>query len=157
MEHHQGKINIEIAKLIIADHYDVYTHKDSNPCSRTVCSHYDLDAREYMSQADRPKPFSPHGAVDGMVVDSAMAKKMSFVGRFGNSCGIPFNKTEFCDQHIQWNIFRPYLNDRPSQEWTEFTISQNKPQKKQKKSMRLLRRSTHKGRRTLKDKTKTTV
>lgn len=118
MQQNKGKINIEIAKQIISDHYDVYLLKEENPCSRTVCSHYDLDAREYMSQADRPKPFSPHGAVDGSVVDSTLAKKMSFVMRYGNSCGIAFDKNKFCDQHMQWNIFRPFLKDRPTQPWT---------------------------------------
>lgn len=122
MDKHKGKINIEIAKEIIADHYDVYLLKDNNPCSRTVCSHYDLDAREYMSQEGRPKPFAAHGAVDGFVMDSELTKKMAFVGRFGNSCGIPFNKNEYCDKHIQWNILRPYLHDRPSQPWSEFSI-----------------------------------
>ena len=112
----------EVAKKIIADHYDVYLHKHNNPCSRTVCSHYELDAREYMSQADRPKPFSPHGAVDGMVCDTTMAKKMSFSGRFGSSCGIPFNKDDFCKKHIQWSIFCPYLKDRPSEPWTDFSM-----------------------------------
>jgi hypothetical protein len=48
-----------------------------------------------MSQADRPKPFSPHGAVDGIVCDTTMAKKMSFCSRFGNSCGIPFYAVKF--------------------------------------------------------------
>jgi hypothetical protein len=123
MDKHKGKINIEIAKEIIADHYDVYLLKDNNPCSRTVCSHYDLDAREYMSQEGRPKPFAAHGAVDGFVMDSELAKKMAFVGRFGNSCGTPFNKDEFCDKHIQWNNLRPYLHDRPKQPWCEFSIT----------------------------------
>ena len=123
MEENKGRLNVHIAKKIIADHYDVYLHKNNNPCSRTVCSHYDLDAREYMSQADRPKPFAPRGAVDGFVVDTKLAKKMSFIGRFGNSCGTAFFKDRFCDQHIQWNIFRPYLLDRPSQKWTEFSIT----------------------------------
>jgi len=123
MDKHKGKINIEIAKEIIADHYDVYLLKDDNPCSRTVCSHYDLDAREYMSQEGRPKPFAPHGAVDGFVMDSELTKKMTFVGRFGNSCGIAFDKNKYCDKHIQWNIFRPYLNDRPSQPWCEFSMT----------------------------------
>ena len=123
MEKHKGKINIEVAKEIIADHYDVYLLKEDNPCSRTVCSHYELDAREYMSQADRPKPFSPRGAVDGFVMDSNLAKKMTFIARFGSSCGTPFNKKEFCDKHIQWNVFRPYLIDRPSQPWCEFSIT----------------------------------
>ena len=77
---HKGKINLEVAKMIISDHFDVYLGKE-NPCSRTICSHYELDQREFMSQADRPKPFQPRGAVDGAVVDTEMAKKMSFSTR----------------------------------------------------------------------------
>jgi hypothetical protein len=123
MDKHKGKLNIEIAKEIISDHYDVYLLKDDNPCSRTVCSHYDLDAREYMSETGRPKPFSPRGAVDGIVCDTALAKNMSFIGRFGNSCGIPFVKDEFFKKHRQWDKFRPYVKDRPTQPWTEFGIT----------------------------------
>jgi hypothetical protein len=123
MDEHKGKLNIEIAKKIISDHYDVYLEKENNPCSRTICSHYDLDAREFMSQENRPKPYSPHGVVDGIVCDSHLAKKMCFVGRFGNSCGIPFIKNDFCKKHRQWEKFCPYLNDRPGEPWTEFTIT----------------------------------
>lgn len=125
MNEHKGKINIDIAKQIISDHYDVYLLKDNNPCSRTVCTHYDLDAREYMSQPDRPKPFAPHGVVDGVVCDTSLAKKMSFDCRWGNSCGIPFNKDEFCKKHIQWSIFCPYLKNRPSQPWTVFSTQKS--------------------------------
>lgn len=120
MDEHKGKLNIEVAKQIISDHYDVYLSKDNNPCSRTVCSHYDLDAREYMSDPSRPKPFSPHGAVDGIVCDTILAKKMSFIGKFGSSCDIGFNKDEFCKKHRQYYKFCPYLKDRPSEPWTEF-------------------------------------
>jgi hypothetical protein len=123
MDEHKGKLDIEVAKKIIADHYDVYLKKEDNPCSRTVCSHYDLDAREYMSQSDRPKPYAPHGAVDGIVCDSTLAKKMSFIGRWGNSCGTPFSKEEFCQKNKQYKKFCPYLKDRPSEPWTEFTIT----------------------------------
>lgn len=130
MDEHKGKINIDIAKKIISDHYDVYLLKDNNPCSRTVCSHYDLDAREYMSDPSRPKPFAPHGAVDGIVCDTNLAKKMSFIGRFGNSCGIPFIKDEFCKKHRQFYKFCPYLKDRPSEPWTEFTIDNSKSKNK---------------------------
>jgi hypothetical protein len=133
MDKYKGKINIEIAKEIIADHYDVYLLKDNNPCSRTVCSHYDLDAREYMSQEGRPKPFSAHGAVDGFVMDSELTKRMAFIGRFGNSCGIPFDKNEYCDKHIQWNILRPYLHNRPTQPWSEFSITNNYSEEKKEK------------------------
>lgn len=127
MDEHKGKINIDIAKKIISDHYDVYLLKDNNPCSRTVCSHYDLDAREYMSQSDRPKPYSPRGAVDGVVCDSNLAKNMSFIARYGNSCGTAFNKNEFFKKHRQYEIFMPYVKDRPSEPWTEFTITNIKP------------------------------
>jgi hypothetical protein len=123
MDEHKGKINIDIAKKIISDHYDVYLEKDNNPCSRTVCSHYDLDAREYMSQESRPKPFAPHGAIDGIVCDTNLAKKMSFIGKFGSSCDVPFYKDEFCKKHRQYYNFCPYLKDRPTQPWTEFTIT----------------------------------
>jgi len=123
MDKHKGKLNIAIAKEIIADHYDVYLLKEDNPCSRTVCSHYELDAREYMCQADRPKPFSPHGACDGCVMDTTMAKKMSFSGRFGNSCGMPFIADDFFKKHRQWDIFKPYIKDRPSAPWTDFAIA----------------------------------
>ena len=121
MDEHKGKININVAKKIIADHYDVYLNKE-NPCSRTVCSHYELDPREYMSQESRPKPFAPRGAVDGFVCDTELAKKMSFIGKFGSSCDIGFDKNEFCKKHRQYEKFCPYLKDRPSYPWTEFTI-----------------------------------
>jgi hypothetical protein len=121
MDKYKGKLNIEIAKKIIADHYDVYLLKDNNPCSRSVCSHYDLDPREYMSQIGRPVPFAPHGAVDGCVCDSNLASKMSFLGRFGSSCDIPFNAEDFFKKHRQWENFKPYIKDRPTQPWTLFT------------------------------------
>lgn len=114
----KGRLTCAIAKRILADHYDVYLKKNNHPCSRTICSHYDLDAREYMSQADRPQPFSPHGALDGIVCDSDLARKMGFWGRFGNSCGTAFHKDKFCLQHIQYSNFCPYLKDRPSEPWT---------------------------------------
>ena len=132
MDENKGKLNIEVAQKIIADHYDVYLLKEDNPCSRTVCSHYDLDAREYMSAPGRPKPFSPHGAVDGIVCDTNLAKKMGFIGRFGNSCGMPFIKDEFCKKHRQYYKFCPYLKDRLSQPWTEFTSEDNNNKTKSK-------------------------
>jgi hypothetical protein len=123
MDENKGKINIEVAKKIISDHYDVYLHKKNNPSSRTVCAHYYMDAREYMSQTEGAKPFDPHGAVDGCVTDSKHAERMGFFGRFGNSCGIPFVKKDFCNKHIQYDNYCPYLKDRPSQPWTYFTIT----------------------------------
>lgn len=122
MDKWKGKLNIELAQQILADHYDIYLHKE-NPCSRTVCSHYEMDAREYMSDPTRPKPYQPRGSLDGNVCDTTMAKNMSFSLRWGNSCGTPFDKNKFCDEHMEWNYLRDYLRDRPHQPWTTFTIT----------------------------------
>jgi hypothetical protein len=125
MDQWKGQLNIDLAQKIIGDHYDVYLNKE-NPCSRTCCSHYELDAREYMSDQSRPKPFQPRGALDGNVIDTVMAKAMSFSLRWGNSCGIPFDKNKFCDKNRVWAYLRDYLEDRPQQPWTIFSITNTK-------------------------------
>jgi len=122
MRKHKGEIDLDIAKQIISDHYDVYLNK-INLCSRTVCSHYELDDRAFMSQADRPKPFAPRGALDGKVISSNLAREMKFMGIWGSSCGTPFYKDAFCERNMQWEPLKPYLHDRVSQPWTTFEYS----------------------------------
>ena len=119
MEQYKGKLNVDIAREIIADHYDVYLNK-INMSSRTCCSHYDLDDRAYMSQADRPLPYQPRGAVDGVVCDTNMAKHMSIYARWGASCGTAFDVKDFVSRNAQWKRYEKYLRDRPSQPWTVF-------------------------------------
>ncbi len=120
MREHKGEIDENVAKKIISDHYDVYLNK-INLCSRTVCSHYELDDRAFMSQADRPKPYAPRGAVDGKVITSDLARELKFMGIWGSSCGTPFYKDEFCERNLQWESLKPYLHDRISQPWTTFS------------------------------------
>jgi hypothetical protein len=76
-----------------------------------------------MSDPSRPKPFQPRGALDGNVCDTTLAKAMSFCLRWGNSCGTPFDKTKFCEEHREWAYLKPYLEDRPQQPWTIFSIT----------------------------------
>jgi hypothetical protein len=57
---------------------------------------------------------------------------MGFIGRFGNSCGTPFIKDEFCKKHRQYYKFCPYLKDRPSEPWTEFTSEDKNSKTKSK-------------------------
>lgn len=124
MREHKGAIDENVAKQIIADHYDVYLNK-INLCSRTVCSHYELDDRAFMSQADRPKPYAPRGAVDGKVITSNLARELKFMGIWGSSCGTPFYKDDFCERNLQWESLKPYLHDRISQPWTTFSMLSN--------------------------------
>jgi hypothetical protein len=122
MEKYKGQIDLEIGKTIISDHYDVYLEKD-NPCSRTVCSHYDEDGREFMSDPSRPLPYQPRGAVDGNLIDCDLAKNMSFLLKFGRSCDTPFDKEIFFKEHTQWIQYEPYLENRKTQPWTYFKIT----------------------------------
>lgn len=119
LEEFKGSINNDIAQQILADHYDVYLGK-VNPCSRTICSHYELDDRAFMSQPGRPVPFQPRGAVDGVTADSDNAKELSLWGRWGSSCGMQFDAKHFLKKNPQFEYLRPYLKDRPSQPWTKF-------------------------------------
>ena len=116
IQKYKGRINAQIAKLIISDHMDVYTNTELK-CSRTVCAHYELDKREYMSQESRPKPFQPRGAVDAKICTSSLCRNMKFLARWGNACGTPFKKTEFCDKNIQWKYQLDFLEDRERQPW----------------------------------------
>ena len=139
MDEHKGKINIDIAKKIISDHYDVYLEKE-NPCSRTVCSHYELDSREFMSDPSRPKPFAPRGAIDGVVCDTDMAKQMRFDAIWGSSCGMEFKGADFFKKHRQYAVFASYIRDRPVQEWTKFTIDDSYGKKNREKKFKLTKR-----------------
>ncbi len=123
MKKHHGTIDIEIAQEILADHYDVYLKKENNPCSRTVEGHYELDAFEYWGAR---VPYQPAGAVDGKVMDSDMAKDLSFWARWGSSSGMSFDAEEFLAEHIQWSHLEGYLKDRPTQPWTLFEVEEAK-------------------------------
>lgn len=118
MEKYKGRINNDIAQEILADHYDVYLNKE-NPCSRTICSHYELDAREFMSQSGRPVPFQPRGAVDGVTADSENALELSLWCRWGSSCGTAFYADDFLKKNPQFDYLKPYLKDRPTRPWTK--------------------------------------
>jgi predicted secreted protein len=120
MEEYSGQIDAEVAQAILSDHYDVYLNEEK-PGSRTVEGHYELDAFEYWPAR---LPYAPQGAVDGKVATSALAKEMSFWARWGSSSGMPFVASEYLAEHIQWDHLAPYLKDRPTQPWTQFTAGE---------------------------------
>ena len=115
MKENAGKINLELAKAMEADHYDTFL-KINNPGTRSICGHWELDPQASTTS----KPFEPGGTVDGKVVDSKMAKKMSFLARWGSACGTAFNAKIFLDEHPQFDWMTGLLKDRPAQPWTEF-------------------------------------
>jgi hypothetical protein len=115
---YQGQINLKNGQIMIADHYDIYNDCETDGNSRTVCSHYDLDKREYMSDPSRPKPFQPRGAIDGMGIDATLAKSLQLNARWGSSCGTAWDAEKFLAEHPQFEDLRPFLHDRPACSWT---------------------------------------
>lgn len=115
MRENVGKIDLELAKAFEADHYDSYLKKIS-PDSRTLCGHGELDP----GFSPKDIPFDPGGTLDGKVVDSKMAKQMSFIARWGSACGLAFDAKNFLEEHPQFEWMTGLIKDRPSQPWTEF-------------------------------------
>jgi hypothetical protein len=101
-----GKLDTRTAKLVISDHYDVYKNKmQMGP--RSICKHLEHEPR----QDKRPANY-PFGAVDGKVVDSKMAKKLAFYGRWGSSCGRVYKPSRTFKRKF------PYVPSFRNEPWT---------------------------------------
>ena len=121
MKENAGKINLELGEKLEADHYDTYLNSNT-PDMRTLCSHPNLDSDPYGVDV----PFAPWGTLDGKIVDSKMAKQMSFVARWGSACGTPFIAKDFLEQHQQFDWMNGLIKDRPAQPWTTFRAGEEK-------------------------------
>jgi hypothetical protein len=121
MKENKGKIDIDLAEKMEADHYDTYLNSNT-PDMRTLCSHPDLDPDPYGVDV----PFAPWGTLDGKALDSKMAKQMSFVGRWGSACGTPFDAKAFLEKHQQFDWMNGLIVDRPTQPWTVFKSGESK-------------------------------
>ena len=110
-EQYNGKLNIKNAKDILSDHYDVNLSKtDMN--TRSICKHSELDGEE-----SNRTPFYPFGCTDAKVVNSKMAKELSFVGRFGSACGRPFSIKKYVKMHPEYKDWEKVIHDMPSYNW----------------------------------------
>lgn len=114
MRENAGHIDVEKAKAFEADHYDAYAGKEVAG-SRSLCGHFD----EESGLTSRSTPYSPGGTFDAKVVDTKLAKQLSFAARWGRACGEPFDAAKFLDAHPQFEWMRDILPSRPSEPWTE--------------------------------------
>lgn len=106
-----GRINKEVAKSILADHYDSHINKDKRS-SRGICSHSE------MVDEDEEWDYSyPYGCTDGKVVDTELAKNMNFEARFGSSCGRTFNAKEYIERHPSFEAWKGILQNFYDYEW----------------------------------------
>lgn len=122
MKKHYGRIDIEAAKVMLADHYDVYLEKEK-PSFRTICGHWALDDGSVPGTLGA---YLPGGAVDGKVVDSGLAKNWKLWAKWGSSCDIGFDAEEFLEKHPQYEWMEGCLKDLPASPWTLFPLEKNK-------------------------------
>lgn len=106
-----GKIDKEIAKIIIADHYDMFLNKPIRN-GVSICCHneFDIDTKH----KNTTELFC---ATDGKVVDASMAKKLEFDAIFGSSCGRTFSMKKFVKKYPHYEEWGKYMKDVPSYSW----------------------------------------
>jgi hypothetical protein len=117
MKQYQGKIDAALAKSFEADHFDTYRGK-TFPGGRTLCGHFELDPDA--NGQGHGVPYNCSGTVDAKVVDSRMARQMSFEARWGTGCGKPFRAAKFLAAHPQFEWMTGLLDDRPAEPWVTF-------------------------------------
>jgi hypothetical protein len=119
MRQYQGKIDLDAAKIMLADHFDSYLGLD-RPGPRSLCGHVELASLPCDCEV------GAWGAIDGKVVTSELAKKWSFWGRFGRSCDIGFEAKQFLKDHPKFEWMGNFLGDLHPQPWTLIEYPQNK-------------------------------
>jgi hypothetical protein len=122
MAENAGKIDLAMAKLFEADHYDTFMG-EVRLGGRGLCCHAELER----TPCGWPSvPYGPAGTVDAKVVDTRMAKNMSFEARWGSACGTAFDAVKFLKDHPQFDWMKEVLVSRPSEPWTDFTAGETK-------------------------------
>jgi len=121
MKENAGKIDLAKAKEFEADCVDTCFNTDDKLNGRALASHAELDPQ--LGNAAKP-PFFPSGTADAKVVDTAMARRMSFAGRWGSADGVAFDADKFLADHPQYDWMQGILKSRPAQPWVDFTAGE---------------------------------
>jgi hypothetical protein len=116
----KGKLNVEVAKLLLADHHDNYTHTDT-PNRNTICGHIESDGRGLPEWEYGPN--YPGGTFDGKITDSKLASHRAFWAHWGKPCGASFAAEPFLVSHPEYEWQRPHLEDIEAYPWTLFSTS----------------------------------
>jgi hypothetical protein len=118
MRENAGKIDLARAKSMEADCYDTCLDRD-NPSGHTLDGHFERDG-ETAPLAGKMVPFDPSGTFDAKVIDTAMARRMSFAARWGSADGTSFDAGAFLRAHPQFDWQEGILKSRPAEPWVDF-------------------------------------
>ncbi len=123
MTRNAGKIDVPLGERFEADHYDAFYNR-TRPGARSLCGHFELDRDVWGSWPSGP--YYPTGTLDGKVVDTKMAKQMSFAARWGAACGQAFDADQFLAEHAQFDWMKGILKSRPAEPWTVFRAGETR-------------------------------
>jgi hypothetical protein len=118
MAEHKGRIDVEIAKKMESDRFDVI-EKRMSPDERSLCGCVDLSPRG-IPEWDWGK-YYPGGTVQAKAMDSSMIAKMQLWAAMGHPCAPDFIAADFLKQHPEYDWMRGLLRDMKTQPWTLFT------------------------------------
>jgi hypothetical protein len=126
MKENRGKVDVNLAQKMLADHFDTFEKKQADD-ERVLCGHGDSSPRgigvwEWGA-------YYPGGAVQGKATDSKMAERMSLVARMGHPCGGNFNAKAFLAAHPEYAWQAPLLRDMDAGPWTNFQSGERNPQR----------------------------
>jgi hypothetical protein len=116
----RGKIDVPLAQIFLADHFDAYT-KTEGASHRTLCGHND-------TSGDGAVPYEPFGSVAGQAMDARMAQAMDFTVRIGHPCGITFDAAKLLTDHPEYSWQSSVLRDMVAGPWSEFRIGEHAPE-----------------------------
>ena len=112
----RGKIDAEMAKTFLADHYDSFEKKEQ-PNERTLCGHIELSPRGIKGWWG---PYGTAGAAQNKVADANMAAAMKISAAMGHACGRNYKAKAHLAKHKEHNWQQALVKDLPSSPWTVF-------------------------------------
>ncbi|HEV8132886.1 MAG TPA: C45 family peptidase [Acidobacteriota bacterium] len=124
MKQYKGRIDVEAAKKMEADHYDTFRNKEEGSAN-TLCGHVDRDPRG-TPEWEWGK-FYPGGTVQAKATDGALAGQLKFWASLGHPCGEKFAAQVFLASHPEYNWQVKFLRDMPGLPWTLFAKSDQEP------------------------------
>ncbi|MGA2555350.1 MAG: C45 family peptidase [Verrucomicrobiota bacterium] len=117
MSENAGKIDLALGEKMEGDGYDTWLNQE-HPGDRTLSGHGELESQ--LTAPSGEIPFRPWGSYDAKVVDSRLAKAMSFAARWGSADGTSFDAPAFLAAHPQFDWQEGYLKSRPAEPWVQF-------------------------------------
>ena len=119
MKENRGKIDVNLARKFMGDHYDVVRKRNSGSAN-TLCGHVELDDR---GAGGDWRSFYPGGASNAKATDSKLAAEMKLWAAVGHACGTDFKLDAYLKLHPEYEWQRELAGDLPSGAWTLFATT----------------------------------